>query len=343
MKNVYYKNNLELLGQCVLITGGTGSFGSAMAKKLLKTYQPKKVIIFSRDEYKQYKLEDEFKNLGFKNYRFFIGDVRDQERLNLAFQAVDIVIHTAAMKHVTSSEYNPFECINTNVIGAQNIVNASINTKVKKVIALSTDKASSPINLYGATKLASDKLFVASNKITDGSVKFSVVRYGNVMGSRGSVIPFFKSCASSGEIPITDPRMTRFMISLDDAVNMVWHAFDVMMGGEIFVRKLPSMGIMDIAKAAAPHAKTKVVGIRPGEKLHEQMIGEEDAKHTYEYADHYKILPAIHGWSADPVRIKNGKKVADNFTYASNTNSQWMTVEQLSDWINLNLGDCSKV
>lgn len=269
--------------------------------------------------------------------RFFIGDVRDRERLYRALDGVDFVVHAAATKIVPTAEYNPFECIKTNINGAMNLIDACIDKGVKRVVALSTDKASSPTNLYGATKLASDKLFVAGNSYSGAEgTRFSVVRYGNVMGSRGSVIPFFISIRNDGSLPITDPRMTRFMITLEQGVELVWHAFEDMVGGEIYVKKIPSMNICDIAKAVSPGAAQHIVGIRPGEKLHEQMIGVEDSYHTYEYQEHFKILPSLHGWDSDPERIKNGRKVVEGFIYASDSNSEWMSVDDLKSWVNKN-------
>ena len=266
--------------------------------------------------------------------RFFIGDVRDRERLYRAMDGVDYVVHAAATKIIPTAEYNPFECVKTNINGAMNVIDACLDSGVKQCVALSTDKASSPINLYGATKLVSDKLFVAGNSYSGASrCRFSVVRYGNVMGSRGSVISFFISLIDQGVLPITDPRMTRFMISLDQGVELVWHAFDDMLGGEVYVKKIPSMNILDIARACVPNAEHRIVGIRPGEKLHEQMIGTEDAPHTYEFDDYFKIIPAIHNWSSDPVRIKDGRAVKDDFIYSSNTNSEWMSIEELQNWI----------
>jgi UDP-N-acetylglucosamine 4,6-dehydratase (inverting) len=266
--------------------------------------------------------------------RFIIGDVRDKERLVRSLDGIDYVIHAAATKIVPTAEYNPFECVKTNINGAMNIIDACIDRGIKRVVSLSTDKASNPINLYGATKLASDKLFISANAYADThDSRFSVVRYGNVMGSRGSVIPFFLSQEPSGELTITDKRMTRFMITLEQAVELVWHAFEDMSGGEIYVKKIPSISIIDIAKAVAPEAKLKIIGIRPGEKIHEQMIGLEDSPNTYEYADHYKILPAIHNWSSDPKRINEGVKVAEDFMYASDNNSEWMSIDQLRIWI----------
>ena len=269
--------------------------------------------------------------------RFFIGDVRDKDRLYRALDGVDYVVHAAATKIVPTAEYNPFECVKTNINGAMNLIDACIDKGVKRVVALSTDKASSPINLYGATKLASDKLFVAGNSYSGGhDTRFSVVRYGNVMGSRGSVIPFFMSIKDKGVLPITDPRMTRFMISLEQGVELVWHAFEDMVGGEIYVKKIPSMKVADMARVVAPHCKQEVVGIRPGEKLHEQMIGAEDAYYTYEYPEHYKILPAINNWDKDANRIRDGNKVSEGFVYASDNNSEWMKDAELKAWIDAN-------
>lgn len=313
----------------ILITGGTGSFGKTFIPMTLEKYNPKEIIIYSRDEMKQWTMAEDYKK--YNKLNFVIGDVRDKERLSRVLDDVDYVVHAAATKIVPTAEYNPFECIKTNINGAMNVIEASIDKGIKKVVALSTDKASNPINLYGATKLASDKLFVASNSSTKTS--FSVVRYGNVMGSRGSVIPFFISQIPQGKLTITDERMTRFMITLEEGVKLVWHAFKDMMGGEIYVKKIPSMKITDIAATVAPKISHKIIGIRPGEKIHEQMIGFEDAEHTYEYDEHYKILPAINNWSKDPNRIKNGKKVAKDFTYSSDNNTDWMSKDELSKWI----------
>ncbi|MCM2250975.1 MAG: UDP-N-acetylglucosamine 4,6-dehydratase (inverting) [Ramlibacter sp.] len=316
----------------ILITGGTGSFGHAFVPMTLKRFNPRKLIVYSRDEMKQWEMARKF--AGDERVRFFIGDVRDRERLNRALDGVDYVVHAAATKIVPTAEYNPFECVKTNVMGAMNLIDACIDKGVKQVVALSTDKASSPVNLYGATKLASDKLFVAGNSYSGSErCKFSVVRYGNVMGSRGSVIPFFMDIRDTGVLPVTDPRMTRFMISLDQGVELVWHAFEDMEGGEIYVKKIPSMNITDIAAAVAPGARLEIIGIRPGEKLHEQMIGPEDAYYTYEYRDHFKILPAIHSWHNDFKRIKDGQRVAEGFIYASDSNKEWMSAEQLRAWM----------
>jgi UDP-N-acetylglucosamine 4,6-dehydratase len=319
----------------ILVTGGTGSFGNVFVPMTLAKFNPKKLIVYSRDEMKQWEMAKKFADD--ERVRFFIGDVRDRDRLYRALDRVDFVVHAAATKIVPTAEYNPFECVKTNILGAMNVIDACIDKGIKRVIALSTDKASSPVNLYGATKLASDKLFVAGNSYAGGHVtRFGVVRYGNVMGSRGSVLPFFLSLKDKGVLPITDVRMTRFMITLEQAVDLVWHAIADMQGGEIYVKKIPSMRITDIARAAAPDAKHCIVGIRPGEKLHEQMIGIEDALYTFEYTNHYKILPAIHKWSTDPYRIKKGKPVPEGFVYSSDNNADWMTVEELRSWIDGN-------
>lgn len=319
----------------ILVTGATGSFGSAFVPLTLARYNPRKLIIFSRDEMKQWEMAKRF--AGDKRVRFFIGDVRDKDRLYRALDGVDYVVHAAATKIVPTAEYNPFECVKTNVLGAMNLIDACIDHGVKRVVALSTDKASSPINLYGATKLASDKLFVAGNSYSgEHGTRFAVVRYGNVMGSRGSVIPFFLSVRHTGVLPITDERMTRFMITLEQGVELVWHAFEDMEGGEIYVKKIPSMKIVDLARTIAPEARLEIVGIRPGEKLHEQMIGADDAPYTYEYPGYYKILPSINGWHACPRRIKNGRKVPEGFSYTSDNNSEWMQPAELQAWIEAN-------
>lgn len=331
-----------LTNQTILVTGGTGSFGNTFVPMTLAKYNPKKIIIFSRDEMKQWEMAKLFQ--GDSRVRFFIGDVRDKDRLYRALDGVDYVVHAAATKIVPTAEYNPFECVKTNINGAMNLIDACIDKGVKRVVALSTDKASSPINLYGATKLASDKLFVAGNSYSGGhGTRFAVVRYGNVMGSRGSVIPFFMSIKDKGVLPITDERMTRFMISLEQGVELVWHAFDDMVGGEIYVKKIPSMRVVDLARTIAPEAELKFVGIRPGEKLHEQMIGVEDSFYTYEYPEHYKILPAIHDWGTCPNRIKDGKKVPEGFSYTSDNNSEWMTPDELNRWIEANQHKIGKI
>lgn len=314
-------------GKNVLITGGTGSFGKKFTKKALDE-GASKVIVFSRDELKQYEMKQEFTD---RRIRFFIGDVRDKDRLYRAFDDVDIVIHAAAMKHVDACEYNPFEAVKTNIYGAQNVIEASIDKKVERVVALSTDKAAAPVNLYGATKLASDKLFVAANSYT-GKKKtmFSVVRYGNVVGSRGSVIPFFKKMKETGRLPVTDERMTRFWITLDQGVEFVVNSLRRMRGGEIFIPKIPSMCIMDLAKAIGPECEIDIIGIRPGEKLHELMITEDDARHTVEFDDYYTIVPEFAGWGS---KIEKGKPVPEGFVYSSETNEDWLTINELKELI----------
>ena len=332
-----------LKNSSILITGGTGSFGHAFVSLTLKKYNPKRLVIFSRDEMKQWEMAKLFNDD--PRVRFFIGDVRDKDRLHRALNGVDFVVHAAATKIVPTAEYNPFECIKTNVNGAMNIIDACIDQGVKRVVALSTDKASSPINLYGASKLASDKLFVASNSsyASSDQTSFAVARYGNVIGSRGSVIPFFMSIKDKGTIPITDERMTRFMITLEQGVELVWKAFEDMIGGEIYVKKIPSMKIVDIANVIAPNASQKIIGIRPGEKLHEQMISTEDSYSTYEYSDYFKILPQINEWGRDAKRIKDGMKVSEGFVYSSDLNSEWMTKDNLQTWINKNLNFIGKI
>lgn len=320
-----------LRGKTILVTGGTGSFGKKFINRILQE-EIKKVIVFSRDELKQYEMKQEFTD---PRIRFFIGDVRDKDRLYRAFDGVDIVIHAAAMKHVEACEYNPFEAVKTNIHGAQNVIEAAIDRGVEKVIALSTDKAASPVNLYGATKLASDKLFVAANSyVGEKHTKFSVVRYGNVVGSRGSVVPFFKKIKSTGKIPITDPRMTRFWITLEQGVQFVLDNLNRMRGGEIFVPKIPSMRITDLAKAIAPNCEMEIVGIRPGEKLHEAMIMEDDARHTREYDTYYVIQPEFSWWT-DKV-IDGSIMLSDNFKYTSDTNNEWLTIEELQQLVDDN-------
>lgn len=324
--------DLVLENSSILVTGGTGSFGHTFVPMTLAKYNPKRIIVLSRDEMKQWEMAKKFQ--GDERVRFFIGDVRDRDRLYRALDGVDYVVHAAATKIVPTAEYNPFECVKTNISGAMNLVDACIDSGVKRVIALSTDKASSPANLYGATKLVSDKLFIAGNSYAGGDgPRFAVVRYGNVMGSRGSVIPFFMSIRNQGSLPITDERMTRFMISLEQGVELVWHAFDDMEGGEIYVKKIPSMKVVDVASVVAPEARQEIVGIRPGEKLHEQMISEEDSYFTFEYPEHFKILPAINNWGSDAQRIKGGTKVAPGFSYTSDNNPHWMKPEELQAWI----------
>ena len=324
-----------LKNSSILITGGTGSFGHKFIPMTLERYSPKRIVVFSRDEMKQWEMAKLFQDN--PRVRFLIGDVRDKDRLYRALDGIDYVVHAAATKIVPTAEYDPFECVKTNVFGAMNLIDACIDKGVKRIVALSTDKASSPANLYGATKLTSDRLFVSGNSYSGShDTSFSVVRYGNVMGSRGSVIPFFMSIAKDGILPITDNRMTRFMISLEEGVELIWHAFENMKGGEIYVKKIPSMKVTNVALAVDEKAKQKEVGIRPGEKLHEQMIGAEDAPYTYEYSDHFKILPSINNWFADPERIGSGVKVDPDFIYSSDNNTEWMKVSELQEWIDRN-------
>lgn len=327
----------------ILLTGGTGSFGNVFIPMTLEKYEPKEIIVYSRDEMKQWEMAQLFQHDN--RVKFIIGDVRDRDKFTRALDDVDHVVHAAATKIVPIAEYNPFECVKTNIFGAMNIIDGCISAGIKNVVALSTDKASNPINLYGATKLASDKLFVAGNSSGDEHhTRFSVVRYGNVMGSRGSVIPFFIKQASQNKVlTITDESMTRFMITLQKGVELVWHAFEDMLGGEIYVKKIPSIGICDIAKAVSPSSQTKIIGIRPGEKIHEQMIGSEDAISTYEYKDYFKILPMIHNWHLDSDRIKDGKRVAPDFSYSSNNNDSWMTSDELKSWIETNKDVLGKI
>jgi UDP-N-acetylglucosamine 4,6-dehydratase/5-epimerase len=324
----------SLEGKIVLITGGTGSFGKCFTRHLLN-HSVGKVIIYSRDEMKQWNMASEIGHD--TRVEFVIGDVRDQDRLMQSMSGVDCVVHAAATKIVPTAEYHPTECIKTNIIGAMNVIEAAKRNSVKAVVALSTDKASNPINLYGATKLASDKLFVAANLARNNSTIFSVVRYGNVMGSRGSVIPFFLSVNKNQPLPITDPKMTRFMITLDQGVELVLQAIDEAVGGEIFVKKIPSMNIIDIAKAVRPNLTHNIIGIRPGEKLHEQMIGIEDSSFTFEYQDYYKILPNLNNWHTDSERIRGGEKVSNGFLYSSDKNQEWMSGEELRGWIEKNI------
>jgi len=317
----------------VLITGGTGSFGKHCVRMILEHHDPEKVIVFSRDELKQYEMQQQFSGDKARRIRYFIGDVRDKERLHRAFSGVDIIIHAAAIKQVTAAEYNPFEAVKTNIIGAQNIINAAIDQRVKKVIALSTDKAANPINLYGATKLCSDKLFVAGNSYSSKeNTVFSVVRYGNVMGSRGSVVPFFLERMKSGILPVTDPRMTRFCITLEQAVSFVMGILDTMSGGEIYVPKLPSIKITDLAEAVCPLCRVKTVGIRPGEKLHEVMIPRDEARMAHEYEDHYVINPEFSFYSRR-CRSAAGKKLPDGFEYNSETNVWFLGVEEIREMV----------
>lgn len=319
----------NLKGKTILVTGGTGSFGRKLVSKVL-TMDVKKVIVFSRDELKQYEMAQEFTD---PRIRFFIGDVRDKDRLLRAFEGVQIVIHAAALKHVGICEYNPFEAIKTNIHGAQNIIEAALDKGVEKVIALSTDKAASPVNLYGATKLASDKLFVAANSYAGTKkTRFAVVRYGNVVGSRGSVVPFFKKVKETGIIPITDERMTRFWITLDQGVQFVIDNLNRMVGGEIFIPKIPSMKMTDLAIAIAPNCKVEIIGIRPGEKLHEAMITEDDARRTLDYGSYFVIQPEFPWWKVEAAT--GGKSLPDGFSYVSNTNDHWLSIEELRHLVN---------
>ena len=319
----------SLAGKSVLITGGTGSFGKLFVRTALEKLDLKKLVVFSRDELKQFEMQQKLTS---PKLRFFIGDVRDRDRLHRALDGIDAVVHAAALKQVPTAEYNPFEAIKTNVLGAENIINEAIDQGVERVIALSTDKAANPINLYGATKLCSDKLFVAGNVyVGRHKTRFSVVRYGNVVGSRGSVIPFFLSKRKSGILPITDPRMTRFWITLQQGVDFVIDCLQRMQGGELYVPKIPSMNIMDLAQAIAPDCKTEVVGIRPGEKLHEVMVPEDDARNTVELADRYVILPMFHNWQEQ--LAYEGKRCPDGFRYGSDTNDRWLTRAELTEML----------
>jgi UDP-N-acetylglucosamine 4,6-dehydratase len=318
----------------ILITGGTGSFGKKCTEIILQKYKPKKIIIFSRDELKQFEMAQTFSVSQYPCMRYFIGDVRDKERLYRALHGVHYVIHAAALKQVPAAEYNPFEAVKTNILGAENIINVAIDQGVSKVIALSTDKAANPVNLYGATKLCSDKLFIAGNSyVGRDDTNFSVVRYGNVVGSRGSVIPFFLKRKETGMLPITHPGMTRFWITLEQGVDFVLHCLDHMVGGELYVPKIPSMNIMDLAHAIAPECKTEIIGIRPGEKLHEVMITRDDARNTLEFEDHYIIKPDFK-YFGRRFTSNSGKPVEDEFEYNSGTNSWWLTMEQLREMIN---------
>jgi len=322
---------MDINGSSILVTGGTGSFGKKFTKLLLERYKPRRLVVFSRDELKQFEMNQE---LDAPNLRYFIGDVRDEARLRRAFQDIDIVVHAAALKQVPAAEYNPIECIMTNVMGAENVINVAIDSGVKKVVALSTDKAVNPVNLYGATKLCADKLFVAANNLAgnDGT-RFSNVRYGNVIGSRGSVVPFFKKMRETGALPITDTRMTRFWITLDQGAQFVARCIGMLNGGETFVAKLPSMQITDLAEAIAPGCEQKVVGIRPGEKLHEVMVPSEEARHTIELDDFFVIkgeqVPKRSGVAPDIYEGQLGAPVDENFRYASDSNDVWLSVDQL--------------
>lgn len=320
----------DIRGKSILVTGGTGSFGKTFVRRILRDYEPSRLVVFSRDELKQFEMQQE---LDHPSLRWFIGDVRDGDRLRRALNGVEVVVHAAALKQVPAAEYNPMEAIKTNVLGAENVINASIDQGVERVLALSTDKAANPINLYGASKLCSDKLFIAGNVMSGFTgTRFAVVRYGNVVGSRGSVIPFFKERAKTGRLPITDERMTRFWITLDQGVDFVIRSLELMHGGELFVPKIPSMRMVDLAKAIAPEAELDIIGIRPGEKLHEVMVPEDESLNTIEFDDFFVIQPAFHFWEkevhgryGDAV----GKQVPLDFAYRSNTNDRWMTAEEL--------------
>lgn len=329
-----------LTGKSILVTGGTGSFGKKFIETILTSFpEVKRIVVFSRDELKQFEMAQQFPPDKFRQIRYFIGDVRDKDRLYRAFEGIDIVVHAAALKQVPACEYNPFEAIKTNILGAQNIIETALEQGVTKVVALSTDKAAAPINLYGATKLCSDKLFVAANNFKGTrDIKFSVVRYGNVMGSRGSVIPFFLKKRREGVLPVTDERMTRFNITLEDGVKLVLKALDTMWGGEIFVPKIPSYRIMDVAKAVDSGCRIEIVGIRPGEKLHEEMITATDALNTIEFKDHFVILPSMALWDVEQFTTHfNGRRCTDGFAYNSGTNTDWLSVEQLKDLINTHI------
>ncbi len=319
-------------GRSILVTGGTGSFGRRFVETVLRRAKPRRVIVFSRDEFKQYEMQQQLGPDWASTLRFFIGDVRDRERLELAMREVDVCIHAAALKHVPAAEYNPMECIHTNVYGAENVVRAALNTGVQRVVALSTDKAANPVNLYGASKLASDKIFIAANNLSGSlGTRFSVVRYGNVVGSRGSVIPLYRKMIAEGAsfLPVTDGRMTRFWITLQHGVDFVASCVAMMQGGEIFVPKIPSMRIVDVARALAPSLPHKLIGIRPGEKLHEVMITEDASRQTYELADRYVIEPTFAFWTHEPYQRLGAKPVADGFRYASDINDDWLDSEGL--------------
>jgi UDP-N-acetylglucosamine 4,6-dehydratase/5-epimerase len=326
-----------LNGKVILVTGGTGSFGKKFTEVVLSRYNPRKLIIFSRDELKQFEMRERFSEERYENIRYFIGDVRDRERLYRAFDGVDIVVHAAALKQVPACEYNPLEAIRTNILGAANIIDAAIDCGVKKVIALSTDKAANPVNLYGATKLCSDKLFVAGNSYVGGhQTKFSVVRYGNVVGSRGSVVPYFLKMRKNGRLPITDERMTRFWITLERGVDFVLESAERMRGGEIFVPKIPSMRVIDLARAIGPTCELDIIGIRPGEKLHEVMVPEDDSRNTLEYENYFAILPTLLDWDREAFIAEHGGVFCPpGFCYSSDTNPRWLSTKELNDMIGL--------
>jgi UDP-N-acetylglucosamine 4,6-dehydratase len=335
--NHFDSPEVNLEGKTILITGGTGSFGQAFVRGVLTRYRPAKLIVFSRDELKQYEMAHTFPDSEFPCMRYFIGDVRDGDRLEMAMRGVDIAVHAAALKHVPTAEYNPFECIMTNVHGAENVVKAALRCGVKQVIALSTDKAANPANLYGASKLASDKIFVAANNLSGGHTSFSVVRYGNVMGSRGSVIPLFRKLSAAGadHFPITDPRMTRFWISIEQGVNFVLSSLAMMRGGEIFVPKIPTIRITDLASVMAPDLPQRMIGIRPGEKLHEVMITEDDARATMELDDRYVIQPWFNSWDDAPYRAVGARDVSEGFRYSSDSNPHWLEGSDIARMLEL--------
>ena len=328
--------NMSLDGASIFVTGATGSFGQAFVAKILETYKPRRLVVYSRDELKQYEMQQKMEKYKSPALRFMIGDVRDRDRLTMAMREVDIVVHAAALKQVPAAEYNPMECVRTNIDGAENVVRAALDNRVKKVIALSTDKAANPVNLYGATKLASDKIFVAANN-TSGSIgtRFSVVRYGNVVGSRGSVVPFFLKLKAENakSLPITDPRMTRFWITIAQGVDFVLSSLEIMKGGEIFVPRIPSMRMTDLAEALAPGLKIDTIGIRPGEKLHEVMITEDDSRKTYQLEDRYVIQPSFAFWDMEHEIPKNAKPVEEGFRYASDTNGEWLDKDGLFEML----------
>ncbi|WP_345112372.1 UDP-N-acetylglucosamine 4,6-dehydratase (inverting) [Hymenobacter algoricola] len=331
---------LDLNHKSILVTGGTGSFGKQFVATVFEKYPDvKRLVVFSRDELKQYEMSQIFPHSKFPAIRYFLGDVRDGERLKRACEGIDVIVHAAALKQVPAAEYNPMECIKTNIFGAENVINAALDCGVKDVVALSTDKAAAPINLYGATKLCSDKLFVAANNMKGGrDLRFSVVRYGNVIGSRGSVVPFFLQRRHSGVLPITHPDMTRFNISLEEGVDLVLYALEHAWGGEIFVPKIPSYKITEVAEAIGPHCRQEIVGIRPGEKLHEEMITETDALSTVELSKYYVILPFTSRWNVeDFIKHFNGKRVADGFHYNSANNDEWLSAEQIREEIRLHV------